>query len=82
MNLFTIFGNNAKRLTDTNAIGLQYVCKGLTGVLRTLIGIEDIRLAIAIQGLFKRIYTKLLPILIDSRQDRILRLYPSMMTAR
>ncbi len=58
VNLFTIFGNNAKRLTDTNAIGLQYVCKGLTGVLRTLIGIEDIRLAIAIQGLFKRIYTK------------------------
>ena len=43
---------------DPYAMFAQHTCKGLTGELTALIGVEDIRFAIAYQSLFQCINAK------------------------
>ena len=43
---------------DRYAMFAQHTCKGLTGELTALISVEDVRFAIACQGLFQYINTK------------------------
>src|SRR5437588_12860345 len=63
---------------DADAVALQHIGEGKAGELRTLIGVEDLRHAVAGDRLFE----KSASIVFDSRQARTLRLAQSITATR
>ena len=44
--------------TDLNAVGFQQPHESLTGKLRSLVGVKDLRFAISKEGFFQGLYAK------------------------
>jgi hypothetical protein len=68
---------------DRNAVVGEHAGEGRAGELRTLVGVEDLRLAVLGQRILQPSSTQnAASIVIDTRQDRTRRLNQSITTAR
>ena len=67
---------------DFNLVILEHLGEGRAGELSPLVGIEDFRRTIMVEGFVERFDTKEGSNVLEMRQDNILRLYQSMMATR